>query len=558
MSENKSEDNKISRRKYLQIAGGTVAGLVVGGALGYVANPGVTAPPTTVTSTLTSTVTQTLAGTVTAPPTTTLMDTGQVAVEAAKKFAGTHLGYVVESGFDEGCCKALAAEWNNQTGMNVEIIPQPTFGVREKVITEGMAKSGAVDLVNAFPIWYPDFIAGKYIVPVNQYVDKYQPDMSDFIFQDYFTASIWQPGVQWSMPIDGDIFMLYYRKDIFGHPDERANFKAQYGYDLAPPDTWQQYTQIAKFLTRKPGEKLMGQPVTAQFGGQIEFRAKGGVFWWFFNRLGAYGGRYFNKTTDNIDPAINSPAAVSALKDMIECTPYGIPEAAAVAYAETIGGMEAGNGAMNIFWPMFGPHCQYAPGSTVVDKIGYALMPGVKQTDGSVLHRAIMAAGKAVCVTSDSRNPEAAYLFAQWITSPAVHLRAVMWATPTALGALNPVRRREFDPAPWTQEYSTSSDPYNVRAGNSTPWPGAVDYVMADEACLKVGLPDILVPGWAEFQETIDTELSNAITGKKTAENALNDCHDEWVTLIDKYGKDNIMKWYLPKMYEPGYLQWGG
>jgi hypothetical protein len=81
---------------------------------------------------------------------------------------------------------------------------------------------------------------------------------------------------------------------------------------------------------------------------------------------------------------------------------------------------------------------------------------------------------------------------------------------------------------------------------------------MADEACLKVGLPDILVPGWAEFQETIDTELSNAITGKKTAENALNDCHDEWVTLIDKYGKDNIMKWYLPKMYEPGYLQWGG
>ena len=239
------------------------------------------------------------------------MDTGQVAVEAAKKFAGTHLGYVVESGFDEGCCKAFAAEWNNLTGMNVEVIPQPTFGVREKVITEGMAKSGAVDLVNAFPIWYPDFITGRYIVPLNQYVSKYQPDMSDFIFQDYFTASIWQPGVQWSLPIDGDTFMLYYRKDIFEHPDERANFKAQYGYDLAPPETWQQYTQIAKFLTRKAGDKLAGQTLTAPFGGQIEFRAKGGVFWWFFNRLGAYGGRYFNKTANNIEPAINSPAGFS-------------------------------------------------------------------------------------------------------------------------------------------------------------------------------------------------------------------------------------------------------
>jgi hypothetical protein len=69
-------------------------------------------------------------------------------------------------------------------------------------------------------------------------------------------------------------------------------------------------------------------------------------------------------------------------------------------------------------------------------------------------------------------------------------------------------------------------------------------------------MPDITVPGWPEFQEAIDTELSNAITGKKTAENALNDCYDKWVKLIDKYGKANIMKWYLPEMYEQGYFEW--
>ena len=553
MSEKEKKPEGVSRRAAIQTIGGTVLGLAVGAAAGWLAKPTPPAEIRTVTETARATVTVT--GTV-APPTTVIMDTGQVAVEAAKKFAGTHIGFVVESGFDEGCFKAFAEEWNKLTGMDVEIIAQPTFAVREKVITEGMAKTGAVDLVDAFPIWYPDFIAGKYIVPLNQYMDKYKPDMSDFIFRDYFTASIWQPGVVWAMPTDGDIFILYYRKDIFEHPDERAAFKDQYGYDLAPPETWQQYTQISKFLTRKAGDKLAGETLAAPFGGQIEFRSKGGVFWWFFNRLGAYGGRYFNKTASDIEPAINSPAAVSALKDMIECTPYGIPEAAAVAYAETIGGMEAGNGAMNIFWPMFGPHAQYAPGSKVVDKLGYALMPGVKQADGSVLHRSIMAAGKAICLTSDSRNPEAAYLFAQWVTSPAVHQRVVMWARPDALGAQNPVRRREFDPAPWAEEYSTTADPYNVRAGLPTPWPGAVEYVKADEANLKVGLPDIIVPGWAEFQETIDTELSNAITGKKTAEHALNDCHDTWVKLIDKYGKANVMQWYLPEMYEPGYLKW--
>ena len=544
----------VSRRAALQTVGGAVLGLAVGAAAGWLGKP--TPGPVTLTETVTSISTVTMTGTA-APPTTAVVDTGQIAVEAAKKFAGTHLGYVVESGFDEAALRVFAEEWNKLTGMNVEIIPQPTFATEEKVITENKARSGAVDLVDGFALWYPDFIDGKYIVPLNQYIAKYQPDMSDFIFNDYFTAQIWSPGVTWGLPFDGDILNLYYRKDIFEHPDEKKAFKDQYGYDLGPPETWQQYTQMAKFLTRDAGEKLMGQTLTARFGGQIEFRAKGGVFWFFFNRLGSYNGRYFNKTANNIEPAINSPAALQALKDLIECTPYGIPEAAGVSFGEVIGGMEAGNGAMTPFFPVVGAHYQYAQGSKIVDKIGYAIMPGVKQPNGTVLHRSCMIAGKYLSVTSDSRNPEAAYLFAQWLSSPAVHARIAMWSTSTSLGAINSIRRREFDnTAMWHQEFDTTADPYNVRGGNTTPWPGAVDFLKASEANLRVGMPDIIVPGWSEFQETIDTELTNAITGIKTPENALNDCHDNWVKLIDKYGKDNIMKWYLPEMYEPGYLKW--
>jgi len=46
------------------MTGGVIAGLIVGGAIGYVAKPTVAAPPTTVTSS----VTETVRGTVTAPP----------------------------------------------------------------------------------------------------------------------------------------------------------------------------------------------------------------------------------------------------------------------------------------------------------------------------------------------------------------------------------------------------------------------------------------------------------------------------------------------------------
>ena len=44
--------------------------------------------------------------------------------------------------------------------------------------------------------------------------------------------------------------ILYYRKDLFESTAEQKNFKAKYGYDLAPPVTWQQFTDAAEFFTR--------------------------------------------------------------------------------------------------------------------------------------------------------------------------------------------------------------------------------------------------------------------------------------------------------------------
>ena len=32
--------------------------------------------------------------------------------------------------------------------------------------------------------------------------------------------------------------MYFYRKDLFADPKNQADFKAKYGYDLAPPTTW--------------------------------------------------------------------------------------------------------------------------------------------------------------------------------------------------------------------------------------------------------------------------------------------------------------------------------
>lgn len=46
--------------------------------------------------------------------------------------------------------------------------------------------------------------------------------------------------------------MYFYRKDLFGEPKNQAEFKAKYGYDLAPPTTWDQLADIDEFFHRPP------------------------------------------------------------------------------------------------------------------------------------------------------------------------------------------------------------------------------------------------------------------------------------------------------------------
>ena len=64
-----SKEEKVDRRTWLKVAGGTVAGLVVGGAIGYVAKPTVMAPSTT------ATITETVTGTAPPPVTTAVVST---------------------------------------------------------------------------------------------------------------------------------------------------------------------------------------------------------------------------------------------------------------------------------------------------------------------------------------------------------------------------------------------------------------------------------------------------------------------------------------------------
>ena len=112
-------------------------------------------------------------------------------------------------------------------------------------------------------------------------------------------------GKIYGLPDDGDVFVFYYRKDIFNDPANQSEFKAKFGYDLAPPKTWKQFAEIGQFLTDKYAPKMYG----AAF-----FRQPPYAIFMFEERFRNEGGRFFDGNT--MKATINSPVGVKVLTEM--------------------------------------------------------------------------------------------------------------------------------------------------------------------------------------------------------------------------------------------------
>lgn len=113
-------------------------------------------------------------------------------------------------------------------------------------------------------------------------------------------------GTVYGLPDDGDVFVLYYRKDLFEDPENMSEFKAKHGYELAPPTTWEQFAEISQFFTDKFAPALYGSGA---------MHGIPHVHYFFQERFRVAGGKFFDPET--MKATINSEIGVQALTDMI-------------------------------------------------------------------------------------------------------------------------------------------------------------------------------------------------------------------------------------------------
>jgi multiple sugar transport system substrate-binding protein len=430
------------------------------------------------------------------------MSAAERAVEAAKQYSGEEITIVWEAGLQAlDPLNFSGPKWKELTGIDVNVIEVPTAEMFTKILQEHRAGTGAYDALNVIPSWMADLVRAGALEPLDEYVDKYgYRDELETIAPVYRDNQMKVGDTIYGFPDDGDVFVFYYRKDIF---EEEG---------LEPPKTWQEFAEICNQLTEKYGPDMYGAGM---------FRENPYPQFLFQERFRVEGGKFFDEET--MKATINDEIGVKVLTEMREenaCMPPGVES---WGFVENLAAFLAGDTAMTVSWPPYGRWAagygtdeaalSWVPKSEIAGKVGYALPPGGHPQ---------LAAGFSLAVSSSSDKKEPAYLFIQWLNSEDVSLERVQ--LPYALR--DPFRDSHF-----------ASEEYKSR------WPDAPEYLATLQEGAVTGLLDLSLLQTDAYEEALRQGLSR-LWGGDDPQAILDDIAARWDAVTERIGVDQQREAY--------------
>ena len=445
------------------------------------------------------------------------------AVSAAKQFKGITLGRINEAGPQALDDKNFSGPlWEKLTGIKTTVTEAPFAEIRTKVIAEHLAKSGALDTIEMSPAWLPDFADQGVIIPIDSLIAKYKAKSTLADLHPLYRALGRYKGKTWGFFDDGDVWSLYYRKDIFGNAKLKAAYKAKFKRDLRVPRGWDEFNQVAQFITDQMAPTTYGTGMGRALGNP-------GNQFYFFQQFRANGGRFFNPRTMRAE--IANAIGVKTMNQILLQNKASPPGVEKLDFVSGWGLWLQGKTAMIMAWPPTGRISEnysqrdkafsFLPKSTIVGKVGYARVPGLNGEHAGSFIKAVMAT---------SENRDASYLYNQWANSPSISLQRVM--------------------LPYTLR-----DPYRISHYKSPLyrklWPNAVEYLRTLNESANDAVLDLTMSGAGDYANALDRAMTGIYAGKDV-KSGLEDAADEWDRITDKLGVAKQRASYANFLTYPG------
>lgn len=277
---------------------------------------------------------------------------------AASNGDSDELTVMVEAG-GHAELQPIADLYKKETGTKITFVELPYEGLYNRLNSEFSAGAVSFDVAALDSIWLPAFKDA--VTPLNDlFTDEVKSDLFPALVQE---AEL--DGNFVGMPAWTNSEILFYRTDLFGDAAEQKAFKAEYGYDLLPPTTWQQYADVAKFFTRDTD----GDGQTDLYGTDV----KGAVETEWLATLSQAGEKDMVIDADG-NSTLGSKASLDALNFYTELLEFAPPGAAQVDWAGAQNLFYQGQTAMMRFWGHAFP--QTPEDSVAFGKVGAAPMIG--------------------------------------------------------------------------------------------------------------------------------------------------------------------------------------
>jgi multiple sugar transport system substrate-binding protein len=467
---------------------------------------------------------------------TAASSTGSNSRSAAKPFDGVTVNVVTFTGPQIAePLQRRAPAFNKLTGAKVNIITVPFSDLYEKILTDAATGTNSYDAYVFDPQWLGDFVPAGYLEDLTSRVKADKKIQWNDIGPFFRNFSATFQGRTYTVPMDGDFQMVYYRKDILARDH------------VKPPATWDDYLAIAK---RYNGKDLNGDG-KGDYGSCIAKKRAAQSYWMIYSIAGAFlqslgtkQGAFFDVQT--MQPLIQNAGFARALDIYNETTKYAPPDERNLDVGATRGLFTSGRCMFSLDWGDIGTLAIDPKTSTVQNKVGSIILPGSRQVVNrktgklvactkvtcpyainGVNHAPFAAYGGwsgAVNAASDTKTKDAAYAFLSYMSQPA---QANVDVTLGKTG-FNPYRASQFkNLGLW------------IKAGMSKA--AAEDYLGAIRRSLQSPnmILDLRVPKAAQYEGVVlDTALAQFLAGEISRDHAMKQITDGWNSITDKVGRD--------------------
>lgn len=271
--------------------------------------------------------------------------------------------------------------------------------------------------------------AKKYVQPINRFMTDPklldpEIDLGDYSQKLWINTSWFGDPVYrqvYGFPCEYPTRILWYRKDLLNNDTEKKNFIKKYGYELAPPTNFLQLYNMAEFFTRDKGEKLAGETLKRNFYGiGISGKRHWAVIGEWLEYSQSFGGGPWAGTVDNNnDIIVNRPENVESLKAWVSLFRFAPPGCVDWYWDLKTTAFQKGKVAMALAWNDQAYEVENPKNSSVAGKMGYAVNPSKK-------FKMSHFGPWSWTVSAKSKNPEAAYLYMQWVRSKNIALKCAI------------------------------------------------------------------------------------------------------------------------------------